>query len=62
VAATQAQTDELKPQREPTKRAWANGVQAVNEGPGRVTMHMVEENILLRCQRSTRASREIIWR
>ncbi len=55
----QAQFDELKAQREPNKRAWANAVQTVNEGPGRVTMDMVEENILLRCQRSRRPARKI---
>ena len=36
---------ELKAQGELTKRAWAHGVQVMNEGPGHVPMHMIEENM-----------------
>ena len=32
-------------QGELTKRAWAKGVQVMNEGPGHVPMHMIEENM-----------------
>jgi thiamine biosynthesis protein ThiC len=28
-----------------TTRAWAKGVQVMNEGPGHVPMHMIEENM-----------------
>jgi hypothetical protein len=33
-------------QGELTKRAWAKGVQVMNEGPGHVPMHMIEENMV----------------
>ncbi len=44
-ANDQAQFAELKTQGELTKRAWAKGVQVMNEGPGHVPMHMIEENM-----------------
>jgi phosphomethylpyrimidine synthase len=40
-----AQFAELKVQGELTERAWAKGVQVMNEGPGHVPMHMIEENM-----------------
>jgi phosphomethylpyrimidine synthase len=36
---------ELKVQGELTERAWAKGVQVMNEGPGHVPMHMIQENM-----------------
>ena len=44
-ANDQAQFSELKVQGELTERAWAKGVQVMNEGPGHVPMHMIEENM-----------------
>jgi len=44
-ANDQAQFGELKVQGELTTRAWAKGVQVMNEGPGHVPMHMIEENM-----------------
>ena len=44
-ANDQAQFGELKVQGELTERAWAKGVQVMNEGPGHVPMHMIEENM-----------------
>lgn len=44
-ANDQAQFGELEAQGELTKRAWAKGVQVMNEGPGHVPMHMIEENM-----------------
>jgi len=44
-ANDQAQFGELEVQGELTKRAWAKGVQVMNEGPGNVPMHMIEENM-----------------
>ena len=44
-ANDQAQFGELKVQGELTDRAWAKGVQVMNEGPGHVPMHMIEENM-----------------
>ncbi len=44
-ANDQAQFAELEIQGELTKRAWAKGVQVMNEGPGHVPMHMIEENM-----------------
>ena len=32
-------------QGELTERAWAHGVQVMNEGPGHVPLHMIEENM-----------------
>jgi phosphomethylpyrimidine synthase len=44
-ANDQAQFGELEAQGELTKRAWEHGVQVMNEGPGHVPMHMIEENM-----------------
>ena len=44
-ANDQAQFGELEVQGELTKRAWDRGVQVMNEGPGHVPMHMIEENM-----------------
>jgi len=44
-ANDQAQFAELKVQGELTRRAWAKGVQVMNEGPGHVPMHLIEENM-----------------
>ncbi|MEZ5405747.1 MAG: phosphomethylpyrimidine synthase ThiC [Verrucomicrobiia bacterium] len=44
-ANDEAQFGELKAQGELTERAWAKGVQVMNEGPGHVPMHMIEENM-----------------
>jgi len=40
-----AQFAELEAQGDLTKRAWARGVQVMNEGPGHVPMHMIHENM-----------------
>lgn len=40
-----AQFAELKVQGELTRRAWEHGVQVMNEGPGHVPMHLIEENV-----------------
>ncbi len=44
-ANDKAQFGELEVQGELTTRAWAKGVQVMNEGPGHVPMHMIEENM-----------------
>ena len=44
-ASDAAQFAELKVQGELTTRAWGHGVQVMNEGPGHVPMHMIEENM-----------------
>ena len=44
-ANDQAQFGELEVQGELTKRAWAKGVQVMNEGPGHVPMHLIKENM-----------------
>jgi phosphomethylpyrimidine synthase len=44
-ANDEAQFGELKTQGELTERAWKFGVQVMNEGPGHVPMHMIEENM-----------------
>jgi phosphomethylpyrimidine synthase len=44
-ANDEAQFGELKVQGDLTKRAWEYGVQVMNEGPGHVPMHMIEENM-----------------
>jgi len=44
-ANDQAQFGELQVQGELTRRAWAKGVQVMNEGSGHVPMHMIEENM-----------------
>jgi phosphomethylpyrimidine synthase len=40
-----AQFGELETQGDLTRRAWQHGVQVMNEGPGHVPMHMIEENM-----------------
>lgn len=40
-----AQFAELKVQGELTQRAWAQDVQVINEGPGHVPMHMIQQNM-----------------
>lgn len=45
-ANDEPQFAELKTQGELTERAWAHGVQVMNEGPGHVPMHMIEENMV----------------
>ncbi|MDW8308763.1 MAG: phosphomethylpyrimidine synthase ThiC, partial [Verrucomicrobiales bacterium] len=44
-ANDEAQFAELKVQGELTRRAWAHGVQVMNEGPGHIPMHLIEENM-----------------
>ncbi|MGF1485472.1 MAG: phosphomethylpyrimidine synthase ThiC [Opitutales bacterium] len=44
-ANDEAQFAELKTQGELTQRAWERGVQVMNEGPGHVPMHMIQENM-----------------
>src|SRR3989454_3209449 len=44
-ANDRAQFGELETQGELTRRAWAKGVQVMNEGPGHVPLHMIEENM-----------------
>lgn len=44
-ANDQAQFGELEVQGGLTTRAWDRGVQVMNEGPGHVPMHMIEENM-----------------
>jgi phosphomethylpyrimidine synthase len=44
-ANDQAQFGELQVQGELTRRAWEHGVQVMNEGPGHVPMHLIEENM-----------------
>jgi phosphomethylpyrimidine synthase len=44
-ANDRAQFGELEVQGELTTRAWAKGVQVMNEGPGHVPMHLIEENM-----------------
>jgi len=44
-ANDKAQFGELETQGELTERAWAKGVQVMNEGPGHVPMHLIEENM-----------------
>ena len=44
-ANDKAQFGELEVQGGLTRRAWAKGVQVMNEGPGHVPMHMIEENM-----------------
>ena len=45
LRAATKQFGELQVQGELTRRAWAKGVQVMNEGPGHVPMHMIEENM-----------------
>jgi phosphomethylpyrimidine synthase len=44
-ANDEAQFGELKTQGDLTERAWKYGVQVMNEGPGHVPMHLIEENM-----------------
>jgi phosphomethylpyrimidine synthase len=44
-ANDEAQFAELKVQGELTERAWRHGVQVMNEGPGHIPMHLIEENM-----------------
>jgi phosphomethylpyrimidine synthase len=44
-ANDEAQFGELEVQGDLTKRAWDHGVQVMNEGPGHVPMHMIQENM-----------------
>ncbi|MDF1659227.1 MAG: phosphomethylpyrimidine synthase ThiC [Verrucomicrobiales bacterium] len=44
-ANDKAQFGELEVQGELTTTAWEKGVQVMNEGPGHVPMHMIEENM-----------------
>ena len=44
-ANDEAQFAELETQGELTRRAWDHGVQVMNEGPGHVPMHMIQENM-----------------
>jgi phosphomethylpyrimidine synthase len=44
-ANDEAQFAELKAQGELTERAWQHGVQVMNEGPGHIPMHLIEENM-----------------
>ncbi|MDB4665093.1 phosphomethylpyrimidine synthase ThiC [Verrucomicrobia bacterium] len=44
-ANDEAQFAELKTQGELTHRAWDHGVQVMNEGPGHVPMHMIQDNM-----------------
>jgi phosphomethylpyrimidine synthase len=44
-ANDEAQFAELYVQGDLTERAWKHGVQVMNEGPGHIPMHMIEENM-----------------
>jgi phosphomethylpyrimidine synthase len=44
-ANDEAQFAELHAQGDLTKRAWEFGVQVMNEGPGHIPMHMIQENM-----------------
>ncbi len=44
-ANDEPQFAELKTQGELTTRAWDHGVQVMNEGPGHVPMHLIQENM-----------------
>jgi phosphomethylpyrimidine synthase len=44
-ANDEAQFAELKTQGELTRRAWAHSVQVMNEGPGHIPMHLIQENM-----------------
>ena len=45
-----AQFAELEVQGDLTQRAWNRGVQVMNEGPGHVPMHMIQENMTRQIQ------------
>jgi phosphomethylpyrimidine synthase len=49
-ANDEAQFAELEVQGDLTKRAWDRGVQVMNEGPGHVPMHMIQENMTRQIQ------------
>jgi phosphomethylpyrimidine synthase len=49
-ANDRAQFAELKTQGELTERAWAHNVQVMNEGPGHIPMHMIQENMTKQLQ------------
>ncbi len=44
-ANDEAQFAELRTQGDLTRRAWAQDVQVMNEGPGHIPMHMIKENM-----------------
>jgi phosphomethylpyrimidine synthase len=44
-ANDEAQFAELRTQGELTRRAWSFDVQVMNEGPGHIPMHMIQENV-----------------
>ena len=44
-ANDEAQFAELRTQGELTRRAWAHDVQVMNEGPGHVPLHLIQENV-----------------
>src|SRR5437762_11524039 len=44
-ANDEAQFAELYTQGELTRRAWAQHVQVMNEGPGHIPMHLIRENM-----------------
>ncbi|HKQ37626.1 MAG TPA: phosphomethylpyrimidine synthase ThiC [Verrucomicrobiae bacterium] len=44
-ANDEAQFAELQTQGDLTRRAWERGVQVMNEGPGHVPMHLIQENM-----------------
>jgi phosphomethylpyrimidine synthase len=44
-ANDEAQFAELKVQGELTERAWKHSVQVMNEGPGHIPLHLIEENM-----------------
>lgn len=44
-ANDEAQFAELQVQGDLTERAWSHGVQVMNEGPGHIPLHMIEENM-----------------
>jgi phosphomethylpyrimidine synthase len=44
-ANDEAQFAELETQGELTRRAWSFDVQVMNEGPGHIPMHMIQENV-----------------
>jgi phosphomethylpyrimidine synthase len=44
-ANDEAQFAELQAQGELTRRAWTHGCQVMNEGPGHVPMHLIQENM-----------------
>jgi phosphomethylpyrimidine synthase len=45
-ANDEAQFAELRTQADLTRRAWARDVQVMNEGPGHIPMHLIQENVL----------------